>query len=135
MVTYLKSCSPGKRALFLEVVKLAKLVLVMPATNTYSELYLFSALHLIKTYMYLSSIMRQDGLVYLMLSHVHVHNNQTNDLDFINIANLFIAGSEHRQTLFGKFASSDMYIMHNMCNSSSNFSMCQVYMSCLMFTE
>jgi histone deacetylase complex regulatory component SIN3 len=74
----------------------------MPATNASSERS-FSALRRIKTY--LRATMKQDRLVYLM---VHIHRELTDKLDLISIANLFVSGSEHRQTLFGKFTSSDI---------------------------
>ena len=100
---YLKDCSPGQRALFSQVVTVAKLILVMPATNASSERS-FSALRRIKTY--LRATMKQDRLVYLMV--LHIHREPTDKLDLISIANLFVSGSEHRQTLFGKFTSSDI---------------------------
>ena len=54
----------------------------------------------------LCATMKQDRLVYLMV--LHIHRELTDKLDLISIANLFVSGSEHRQTLFGKFTSSDI---------------------------
>ena len=34
---------------------------------------------------------------------LHVHKDLTDDLDLAEIGNRFVAGSEHRESLFGKF--------------------------------
>ena len=67
----------------------------MPATNAQSERS-FSAVRRIKTY--LRSRMSQKRLNNLML--LHVHKSETDDLDLIDVANDFIAHSEHRKQFF-----------------------------------
>ena len=51
-----------------EIVKLMKLVLVMPATNASSER-TFSAMHRVKSY--LRATMSQERLNHLMILHAH----------------------------------------------------------------
>ena len=86
-----------------QVCKLVRLLLVMPATNAQSERS-FSAVRRIKTY--LRSRMSQKRLNNLML--LHVHKSETDDLDLIDVANDFIAHSEHRKQFFGtEFKQSD----------------------------
>ena len=78
---------------------MAKLVLVMPATNAVSER-CFSAMCRLKTY--LRSSMGQSRLNHIMILSIY------KEVDNINIDLLgdeFIRGSEHRLQYFGKFTS------------------------------
>ena len=86
------------RSLLSEVVKLMKLVLVMPATNATSERS-FSALRRVKTY--LRSSMKQSRLNHLMI--LHVHKEMTDSLNLVDCANDFVGSNEHRLRVFGKF--------------------------------
>ena len=87
-----------------QVSKLVKLLLVMPATNAQSER-LFSAVWRIK--MYLRATMSQQCLNHLM--RLHVHKTQTDALSFVNVANNFISGRDHRKHVFGnKFKPGDL---------------------------
>jgi len=79
----------SQKELLNEVVKLAKLILVMPATNSTSERS-FSALRRFKTY--LRSTMIQ-----------HIHKELTDTLAIKEIANEFIEQNERRVHIFGKF--------------------------------
>ena len=45
--------------------------------------------------------MHQNRLNHLMMLHIHKH--LTDALDIKSVANEFVAGSEHRLALFGKF--------------------------------
>ena len=38
---------------------------------------------------------------------LHVHKNVTEKLNLVDIANEFVAGSEHWLTIFGKFCAND----------------------------
>ena len=77
---------------------------MMPATNAESERS-FSAVRHIKTY--LRSTMTQQRLNHLML--MHVHKTYTNGLNLVDVANNFIAGSDHRKHVFGtEFKPSDL---------------------------
>ena len=86
------------QSLLSEVVKLMKLVLVMPATNATSER--SSALKRVKTY--LRSSMTQSRFNHLMI--LHVHKEMTDPLDLIHRANDFVGSSKHRLGVFGKFS-------------------------------
>ena len=70
------------RVLISEVIVLAKLILVSPATNAESEM-MFSALRRLKTY--LRSTMSDERLNYLMV--LHVQKGKTDSIDHIKTAN------------------------------------------------
>ncbi len=98
VLSYLKEMPASEKELINEVVKLAKLILVMPATNSTSERS-FSALRRLKTY--LRSTMTQQRLNNLMI--LHVHKELTDELKMKEIANEFIGQNERRAHIFGKF--------------------------------
>ena len=50
IISYLRNLLPAEKELLHEVIILAKLILVMPATNSTSE-HSFSALHCVKSYL------------------------------------------------------------------------------------
>ena len=93
----------------------------MPSTNAVSKR-LFSALRRIKTY--LQSTMSQDRLNHLLV--LHVHKELTDSLDMITVANDFVAGSEHRLSMFGCFSESDCYSggFYFKCKSSMKCEVC-----------
>ena len=98
VVTYLKSLNDVELAFYSEVVKLVKLILVMPATNAISERS-FSALRRLKTWLRTTTL--QARLNWCML--LHVHNNKTDNLPMSNIANEFVSHNDSRLHLFGHF--------------------------------
>ena len=49
--------------------------------------------------------MTQHRLNHLMI--LHIHKELTDNIDMLKAANDFVAGSEHRLTIFGEFKSSD----------------------------
>ena len=102
VVKYLRDLIPIQRVLVSQVCTLASLILVLPATNATSERS-FSTLRRIKSY--LRSTMTQVRLNNAML--LHIYGNMTESLNFIDIRNDYIFGSEHRLTLFGKFRCND----------------------------
>ena len=102
IVDHLRSMHVGKRALLSEVFRLVKLILVCPATNATSERS-FSALRRVKSY--LQSTMKQQRLNHVMM--MHIHKEQTDALDLIDVGNDFVDGSEHRLSIFGKFEHTD----------------------------
>jgi len=67
-MTYLKELSPAQKELINEVITIAKIILVMPATNCSSERS-FSALCRVKSY--LLSTMTQERLNSPMILYVH----------------------------------------------------------------
>ena len=76
ILKYLKNIPSAQRALFSEICVIAKLILVMPATNAISE-ESFSALRRVKTY--LRSTIKQTHLNHLMI--LHVHKEKTDSLN------------------------------------------------------
>ena len=98
ILKYLRSISSAQRALLSEICIIAKLILVMPATNAVSERS-FSALRRVKTY--LRSTMKQTRLNHLMI--LHVHKDITDSLNLNDIGNEFVRCSEHRLSVFGHF--------------------------------
>ena len=98
IIHYVRGLSACQKDIMPQVIYLIKLILVMPATNATSERS-FSALKRVKTY--LRATMSQERLNHLML--LHVHKLETDLLDSTAIGNKFVAGSEHRLKLFGKF--------------------------------
>ena len=93
-----KEFSAAEKKLLSEVCKLIRLILVMPATNSVGERS-FSSLRRVKTY--LRSTMHQNRLNDLMILRVHKHLTDAPDIE--TVANEFVAGSEHRLTLFRDF--------------------------------
>ena len=70
----------------------------MPSTNVVSE-HSASALRLIKTYLRTSmSQLRMNNLMVL-----HLYKQSLDQMNMVEVANDFVAESEHRLTLFGKF--------------------------------
>ena len=98
LVGFIRKLSPAQRALMAEVCTLISMILVMPATNAISERS-FSALKRVKTY--LRATMSQRRVNSIMM--LHVNKDLTDQLSLVDIGNEFVHGSEHRQTLFGKF--------------------------------
>ena len=99
----LKSMPQSTKLLLHGIVTLAKLMLVMPATNAESER-IFSAMKRIKTYM--RSTTTDDRLNHLMT--LHVHKESLDNVNLIEIANQFVGGNPDRERIFGKFINSDI---------------------------
>ena len=96
-VAFLQGLSQAQKSFFSEVCQLARLILVMPATNAVSER-CFSTMRRLKTY--LRSTMTQSRLNHVML--LSINRERVDKLD-IDDADEFVRGSEHRLRLFGKF--------------------------------
>ena len=90
-----KGLSKGQKLLIGEVVKLLKLVIVMPAINTVSERS-FRAMRRLYTYLRTN------------MSEQTEHKEETDSLKLVNVANEFVFGSEHRLKQFGKFRDIDL---------------------------
>ena len=82
--------------LFSEVLKLSRLMYVLPATTATAERS-FSSLRRLKTY--LRTTMSSQRLNHLMI--LHVHKDSTEKLDLHEISSLFISRNERRQNVFG----------------------------------
>ena len=96
--SHLKSLSASQLTYIQQVVNLAQLVLLMPATNAVSERSA-SAMRRIKTY--LRTSMTQARLNNLMV--VHVHKHLTDNISPAFILNEFVRGGEGRLSYFGTF--------------------------------
>ena len=94
---HLQQLTSAQKVLISEVILLAKLILVMPATNATSERS-FSALRRMKTY--LRSTMKQERLNSIMT--LHIHKDLTDKLQLVEVANCFVSKSDRRQQVFGK---------------------------------
>ena len=90
--------SSAEKTLFSQVVKLLRLLLVMPATNAVSERS-FSSMCRIKTY--LRSTMSQERLNSTMV--LHIHKDCTDKLNLKSIANEFCTKSDSRKLKFPTF--------------------------------
>ena len=77
---------------------MAKLLLVMPATNSTSERS-FSCMRRVKSY--LRSTMTQERLNHLMI--LHVHKELTDSINLCDVANEFVRVHERRYQVFGSF--------------------------------
>ena len=95
--THLQRLSSAEKELICEVIRLIKIVLVMPATNCTSERS-FSALRRLKTY--LRANMSQEGLNNMMI--LHVHKNHTDNISLSDVVNDFISKGHRRSQVFGK---------------------------------
>lgn len=82
---YFQQLTLAERELISEVIKLVKLILVLPATNSISESS-FSTMHRVKSY--LQSTMSQERLSSVML--LHAHSDYTDDLDLVEVATDFV---------------------------------------------
>ena len=98
LISFLKRLDNSQKALLSQVVKIAKLILVMPATNAISERS-FSALKRVKTY--LRSTTTDSRLNNLLV--LHIHKDAVDKLDLKTIANIFIDKYDSRKNIFGQF--------------------------------
>ena len=98
IVSLVKQMTVGEKVLMGQVLKLIRLVLVMPATNAISKIS-FSAMHRIKTY--LRSTMSQSWLNAMTV--LHIHKDLTDSLNLKSTGNDFITKSDYRKTKFSVF--------------------------------
>lgn len=103
LVKLLQDLDNPRRLALSEVIKLGKLLLVMPATNAISERS-FSALKRVKTY--LRSTTTNNRLNHLMV--LHVHKDRVDTLNLVSVANEFVGHSDARKYNFGKFSPLDI---------------------------
>ena len=91
----LMKVGPAKR-LYSQLSKL--IVLVIPATSATAERS-FSCVRRLKTY--LRTTMSQPRLNHLLL--LHVHQDLTDNVDLIAVAQDFVVANDYRRNAFGKF--------------------------------
>ena len=98
-----KQLKTSIRNLISEVIKMIKLVIVMPATNAVSECS-FSAMR--RLYTYLRTNMGSSRLNNAMV--LHIHKDRLDKLSMVDVANDFVFESDHRKTLFGRLDDIDL---------------------------
>ena len=103
LVKFLQGLIAGQRRHMPQVVILAKLLLVIPATNAVSER-CFSTLKRVETY--LRAATKEARLNHLMI--LHVHKDRTDKTDLVDVANQFVEWKENRVHIFGKFTCNDI---------------------------
>ena len=92
---YLKSLTLEQRGYFSEVIKLVKLILVMPATNATSER-CFSALRRLKTWLRATTVQQRINWCILL----HVHKDRTDQLTLPDIVKEFVSQNTSRMSTF-----------------------------------
>ena len=98
IISYLRTLNEIEMEYYSEVIKVAKLILVMPATNALSERS-FSALRRIKTW--LRTTTNQVRLNNCMT--LHVHKTKTDSMLLLRIGNEFIQRNSSRMNIFGQY--------------------------------
>ena len=102
LIRFLQGLSHSRKIAMSEIIKAAKILLVMPATNASSERS-FSALKRVKTY--LRSSTTDHRLNHLLM--LHVHQEKVDNLDMISVANDFVERNDRRKQVFGTFTERD----------------------------
>ena len=103
LIKFLQSLSHCRKTAMYEVIKAAKILLVMPATNASSKRS-FSALKRVKTYLRSST---SDSRLNHLLT-LHVHQDKVDSMDIIGIANNFVERNDRRKQIFGHFTERDL---------------------------
>ena len=98
----MQSLSATMKAFVPQIIVLAKILLVMPATNAVSERS-FSAMKPVKVY--LRSTTSDCRLNHLMV--LHVHKDRTDSLNMVEVANAFVERNDSRHPIFGVFGEED----------------------------
>jgi len=103
LIAKFQSLDPARKVLLSEVLKVFKILLVMPATNAVSERS-FSALKRVKTYLRATTTdNRFNNLIVL-----HIHKHFTDNLDMVAVANEFCGNKVERKERFGIFSKNDI---------------------------
>ena len=106
LVRFFQTLSPVEHQFYDMVMKLMKIILTMPATNAISERS-FSALRRMKTW--LRSTMNQTRLNWCMV--LHIHNDDTDKLNIVDVANEFVSRNSTRSHIFGRFVKIFFYCL------------------------
>jgi len=97
IVRFCQTLSPVEHQFYM-VMKLLEIILIMPATNAISERS-FSALRRTKTWF--RSTMNQTRLNWYVI--LHIHNDDTDKLNIVDVANEFVSRNSSRSNIFGRF--------------------------------
>ena len=90
------------KTFMLQVIVLAKILLVMPATNAISQRS-FSAMKRVRTY--LGSTTSDGRLNHLMV--LHVYKDRTDSFKMVEVVNAFVEWNDSRHPIFGVFGEKD----------------------------
>ena len=103
-IIFVQNLYHSQKSILAEEVKLANILIVMPATNAVSERS-FSALKRTKTYLLLMS--SDNRINHLML--LHIHQGRLDNIDNITaVAYELVGRFGNRKQIFGKICQSDM---------------------------
>ena len=103
LIQLLQKLDYSRKVAMSEVIKVAKILLVMPATNVISERS-FSAMKRVKTY--LMSTTTDSRMNHLMV--LHVHKERVDSTNLTDVANEFDERVEGRKNIFGQFTTRDL---------------------------
>ena len=98
LVRFFQTLSQVEHQFYNMVMKLTEIILIMPGTNAISERS-FSALRRMKTW--LRSTMNQTRLNWCMI--LHIHNDDTDKLNIVEVANEFVNRNSSRRNILGRF--------------------------------
>ena len=98
IVLYLNGSNELEKEYYSEVIKVAKLILVMPAANTLSERS-FRALRRLKTWLHTTT----DEVCFNSCMTLHVHKNRTDSIPLLGIGNEFIQRNSSRSRVYTYF--------------------------------
>ena len=102
LVEFVQSLSATTKCFVSQVIVLAKILLVMPATNAVSERS-FSAMKRVKKYLrYTTSDCHLNHLMVL-----HVYKDSTGSLSMVEVANAFVERNDSRHPIFGVIGEKD----------------------------
>ena len=98
LVEFVQSLCATTKTFVPQIIVLAKILLVMPATNAVSERS-FSAMKRVKTF--LRSTTSDYRLNHLMV--LHVHKDRTDSVNMVEVANAFVERNNSWHPIFGVF--------------------------------
>ena len=101
---FLQDLENSQKSILSEVVRLAKVLLVIPATNAVSERSL-SALKRIKTHLRATSANKR--IYHLLL--LYIHKDRLDSFDMVTVANEFVARFSSTRQNFGTFNEADVH--------------------------
>ena len=114
LIQFLQKLDDSRKVAMSEVIKLAKILLVMPATNAIRERS-FSALKRVKTY--LKSTTTNSRMNHLMV--LHVHKQRIDNTRLIDVANEFVEKAEGRKLILGQFTNRDLAAKNSVADTTT----------------
>ena len=107
LIAILQKLTPSQKQLLPEVVTLAKLMLVILATNAISERS-FSSLNSKRIKTYMRATTSDNRLNHMMA--LHIHKEKVDSIDLVDVGNVFVEREESKKLLriFGRFKYCDI---------------------------